>query len=92
MSDTIQTLTATLRGRVITASHSDYDDARAVYNGMHDRKPRAIIECVDSADVMAAVAASTWQFVVGATAFPDSARWTMAWLSTCRGSPTCGST
>jgi hypothetical protein len=42
---------------------------------------RVITQCMDSADVMAAVApaataASTWRFVVGATAFPDSARWT----------------
>jgi len=57
MSDTIKALTEAVRGRVITASDSDYDDARAVYNAMHDRKPRAVIQCVDSADVMAAVAA-----------------------------------
>ncbi|MGH8471142.1 MAG: oxidoreductase, partial [Gammaproteobacteria bacterium] len=58
MSDTIKTLTETVRGRVITPSDSDYDDARAVYNAMHDRRPRAVIRCVDSADVMAAVAAA----------------------------------
>ena len=68
---------------------SDYDAARVVYNAMHDRKPRAVIQCMDSADVMAAVAAgrdsgSTWRFVVGGTAFPDSARWTAVWSSTCR--------
>ena len=57
MSDTIKALTEAVRGRVITPSDSDYDDARAVYNAMHDRKPRAVIQCVDSADVMAAVTA-----------------------------------
>ncbi|GGY04906.1 oxidoreductase [Litchfieldella qijiaojingensis] len=57
MSDTIKALTEAVRGRVITPSDPDYDDARAVYNAMHDRKPRAVIRCVDSADVMAAVAA-----------------------------------
>jgi FAD/FMN-containing dehydrogenase len=57
MSKMIETLTESVRGRVITASDSDYDDARVVYNAMHDRKPRAIVQCVDSADVMAAVAA-----------------------------------
>ena len=46
-----------MRGRVITPSDSDYDAARVVYNGMHDRKPRAVIQCMDAADVMAAVAA-----------------------------------
>jgi FAD/FMN-containing dehydrogenase len=57
MGDTIKAMTQAVRGRVITPSDSDYDDARAVYNAMHDRKPRAIIQCMDSADVMAAVAA-----------------------------------
>ena len=57
MSNRIKALTETVRGRVITRSDSDYDEARAVYNAMHDRRPRAVIQCVDSADVMAAVAA-----------------------------------
>jgi hypothetical protein len=57
MSDTIKALTEAVRGRVITPADSDYDDARVVYNAMHDRKPRAVIQCMDSADVMAAVAA-----------------------------------
>ena len=39
MSNTIKALTETVRGRVITPSDSDYDDARAVYNAMHDRNP-----------------------------------------------------
>ena len=58
MRDTIEVLTEAVRGRVITPSDYDYDDARAVYNGMHDRKPSAVIQCVDAADVMAAVAAA----------------------------------
>src|SRR5262247_3014787 len=71
MSDTIKALTEAVRGRVITPPDSDCDDARVVYNAMHDRKPRAVTQCVDSADVMAAVAAgrdggSTWRFVVAA--------------------------
>jgi FAD/FMN-containing dehydrogenase len=57
MSNIIEALTETVRGRVIARSDSDYDEARAVYNAMHDRKPRAVVQCVDSADVMAAVAA-----------------------------------
>ena len=50
-------LTKTVRGRVITASDSDYNDARAVYNAMHDRKPGAIVRCADSADVMVVIGA-----------------------------------
>jgi FAD/FMN-containing dehydrogenase len=58
MSGMIDALTEAVRGRVITPSDADYDDARAVYNAMHDRKPSAVIRCVDAADVMAAVAAA----------------------------------
>ena len=58
MSHTIVALTQAVRGRVITPSDADYDDARAVHNGMHDRRPRAIVQCRDAADVMLAVAAA----------------------------------
>jgi FAD/FMN-containing dehydrogenase len=58
MSDTIKALTETVRGRVIIASDPDYDDARAVYNAMHDRRPQAVVQCADSADVMAVIAAA----------------------------------
>ena len=57
MSKTIEALTEAVRGRVITRTDSDYDDARAVYNGMHDRRPLAVIQCLDAADVMAVVSA-----------------------------------
>jgi FAD/FMN-containing dehydrogenase len=58
MSNVIEALTDTVRGRVISAADPDYDEARMVYNAMHDRKPTAVIQCVDSADVMAVIAAS----------------------------------
>ena len=58
MNDLIKTLTETCRGPVITASDTAYDDARAVYNGMHDRRPLAIVQCADAADAMAAIAAA----------------------------------
>lgn len=57
MGDTIKAMTDAVRGRVITPSDSDYDAARVGHNGMHDRKPGAVIQCMDAADVMAAVAA-----------------------------------
>ena len=47
MSDTIKALPETVRGRVITPSDPAYDDARAVYNAMHDRKPHAVVQCTD---------------------------------------------
>ncbi|HWC38500.1 MAG TPA: FAD-binding oxidoreductase [Acidimicrobiales bacterium] len=52
---TIQDLQAPVRGEVITPDRADYDQHRAVYNAMHDRRPAAIVRCVDAADVIAAV-------------------------------------
>ncbi|HEU0224268.1 MAG TPA: FAD-binding oxidoreductase [Steroidobacteraceae bacterium] len=43
------------RGRLITAGHADYDTARAVWNGVIDRRPRLIARCSGTADVAAAV-------------------------------------
>ena len=43
------------RGAVIEPEDAAYEEARKVYNGMIDRKPRLIAKCTDVADVMAAV-------------------------------------
>ncbi|HKF00597.1 MAG TPA: FAD-binding oxidoreductase [Actinomycetes bacterium] len=43
------------RGDLITPDHRDYDDARAVWNGTVDRRPRLIARCSGTADVAAAV-------------------------------------
>ena len=45
-------LTAALRGEVITPADPRYDEARAVYNGMIDKRPAAIARCRDVADVL----------------------------------------
>ena len=44
-----------LRGRLIQPTDADYDAARALYNGMIDKRPRLIARCVDVADVITAV-------------------------------------
>jgi len=44
-----------LRGRLITRSDSDYDEARSLYNAMIDKRPLLIAKCVDTADIIAAV-------------------------------------
>jgi len=44
-----------LRGRLIQPSDADYDAARALYNGMIDKRPRLIARCADVADVITAV-------------------------------------
>jgi hypothetical protein len=43
------------RGRLIGPSDSDYDEARALYNGMIDKRPKLIARCTDAADVLASV-------------------------------------
>jgi hypothetical protein len=42
-------------GKLIGPSDKDYDEARALYNGMIDKRPKVIARCTDAADVMAAV-------------------------------------
>jgi FAD/FMN-containing dehydrogenase len=49
-------LAAALRGDLVRPGDADYDDARAVYNGMIDKYPAALVRCRDTADVIAAVA------------------------------------
>jgi len=51
----ISTLHQSLRGRLIGRNDADYDDARALYNGMIDKRPLLIARCVDVADVITAV-------------------------------------
>jgi FAD/FMN-containing dehydrogenase len=43
------------RGDLIAPDHDHYDDARAVWNGTVDRRPRLIARCSGTADVAAAV-------------------------------------
>ena len=48
-------LRSAFRGELIEPGDPGYDEARAVYNGMIDRRPRLIARCADDADVIAAV-------------------------------------
>ncbi|MQA03336.1 MAG: FAD-binding protein [Streptosporangiales bacterium] len=52
---TVEGLRERTRGAVITAEMSEYDQARAVYNAMVDRRPRVVVRPVNAGDVMAAV-------------------------------------
>jgi FAD/FMN-containing dehydrogenase len=44
-----------LRGDVVTAEDANYDEVRALYNGMIDKRPLVIARCVDVADIITAV-------------------------------------
>ncbi len=48
-------LAASLRGELITPASAGYDETRAVFNAMIDKKPAAIARCVDATDVRTCV-------------------------------------
>lgn len=52
---TVGELQGSLRGQVILPTDSGYDQARAVWNGAHDKHPALVIRCAGTADVMKAV-------------------------------------
>jgi hypothetical protein len=51
----LEPLRAGLRGDVIRPGDTQYDDARAIYNAMIDKRPAVIARCVDAGDVITAV-------------------------------------
>ncbi|MFF4399708.1 FAD-binding oxidoreductase [Streptomyces sp. NPDC001480] len=52
---TVAELEAGLRGTVVRPDDTAYDEARAVWNGAHDKHPALIVRCAGTADVVRAV-------------------------------------
>ena len=52
---TVAELAAELRGEVIRPGDGQYDQARALWNAMHDRHPQLIVKAAGVADVIAAL-------------------------------------
>ena len=52
----IDELQGRLRGTLLRPSDSEYDEARAIWNGMVDRRPALIARCEGASDVMATLA------------------------------------
>ena len=53
--ETISDLGQRLRGRLIDRDDPAYDEARALYNAMIDKRPLLIARCLDAADVVTCV-------------------------------------
>ena len=53
--EAIAALAVVMRGRLVLPSDANYDDARAVWNGMVDRQPALIVQCAGVADVVTSV-------------------------------------
>ncbi|PRY12430.1 FAD/FMN-containing dehydrogenase [Pontibacter ummariensis] len=51
----IRELSAKLHGELLTPESPQYDEARAIWNSMVDRRPGLIVRCSGSADVLQAV-------------------------------------
>jgi FAD/FMN-containing dehydrogenase len=51
----LEAFAAGLHGRVLGPDAPDYDEARAIWNGMIDRRPALIARCAQTADVIRAV-------------------------------------
>jgi len=51
----IRELGEQLTGPVLLSGHPDYDSARRVWNGMHDKRPALIARCANSEDISHAV-------------------------------------
>jgi FAD/FMN-containing dehydrogenase len=54
-TDDVAGLRARLRGPVLVPDDDGYDEVRAVWNGMIDRRPAVIARCVDVPDVVTAL-------------------------------------
>jgi hypothetical protein len=55
LEQSIHKFSTQLRGELIQPGDPAYDEARKVYNGMIDKRPALIAQCVDAADVISAV-------------------------------------
>lgn len=51
----IEEFSTTLSGQLIQPDDPEYDEARTIYNAMIDKRPRVIVRCADTADVIESV-------------------------------------
>jgi FAD/FMN-containing dehydrogenase len=54
-TETVDTLKGSIRGKVLTAASAEYNEVRAIWNAMIDKRPALIVRCASASDVMRAV-------------------------------------
>jgi FAD/FMN-containing dehydrogenase len=54
-AEAVEAFAAGVRGRVLAAGDEEYDEARAIWNGLIDRRPALIVQCTGAADVVDSV-------------------------------------
>ena len=54
-SEAMEAFVSGVRGAVLRPDDEAYDDARAIWNGLIDRRPALIVQCTGAADVVDAV-------------------------------------
>ena len=54
-SEVMEAFVSGVRGAVLRPEDEGYDDARAIWNGLIDRRPALIVQCTGAADVVDAV-------------------------------------
>jgi len=83
-SQSMASLAAKFCGELISPEDSGFDEARALYNGMIDKRPGLIPRCADVVDVItaensAAIKISSSPFALADTAGQGSADATTVW-------------
>jgi FAD/FMN-containing dehydrogenase len=51
----VRGLRAEVQGAVVLPTDSEYDEARSLWNGAHDKRPAAVVRCASAADVAMAI-------------------------------------
>ncbi len=54
-AEAVEAFAAGVRGRVLVSGDEGYEDARAIWNGLIDRRPALIVQCTGAADVVDSV-------------------------------------